>query len=59
MNASLQALVTEGKARILSRPSITTMSGQKANILIGGRIPIPTLPVTGRLLSTGGNTVSG
>lgn len=41
MNASLQALVTEGKARILSRPSITTMSGQKANILIGGRIPIP------------------
>lgn len=42
MNASLNALVTDGKARILSRPSITTMSGQKANILIGGRIPIPT-----------------
>lgn len=42
VNASLQALITTGKARILSRPSITTMSGQKANILIGGRIPIPT-----------------
>ena len=42
INASLQALVTNGKARILSRPSITTMSGKTANILIGGRIPIPT-----------------
>lgn len=49
MNASLQALVTEGKARILSRPSITTMSGQKANILIGGRIPIPTSAGDGQI----------
>ena len=49
LNASLQALVTEGKARILSRPSITTMSGQKANILIGGRIPIPTSAGDGQI----------
>lgn len=49
MNASIQALVTEGKARILSRPSITTMSGQKANILIGGRIPIPTSAGDGQI----------
>lgn len=49
INASLQALVTEGKARILSRPSITTMSGQKANILIGGRIPIPTSADDGQI----------
>lgn len=49
INASLQALVTEGKARILSRPSITTMSGQKANILIGGRIPIPTSAGNGEI----------
>lgn len=41
MNVTLQALINEGKARILSRPSITTMSGKTANILIGGRIPIP------------------
>jgi pilus assembly protein CpaC len=41
INASLQALINNGKARILSRPSITTMSGETANILIGGRIPIP------------------
>ncbi len=41
VNATLQALINNGKARILSRPSITTMSGETANILIGGRIPIP------------------
>ena len=49
INTSLQALVTEGKARILSHPSITTMSGQKANILIGGRIPIPTSAGDGQI----------
>ena len=41
VNVTLQELINEGKARILSRPSITTMSGKTANILIGGRIPIP------------------
>ena len=41
INATVRALVTQGKARILSRPSISTMSGEKARILIGGSIPIP------------------
>ena len=41
VNVTLQALINEGKARILSRPSITTLSGKTANILIGGRIPVP------------------
>ena len=41
MNATLQALINQGKGRILSRPSITTLSGKTANILIGGRIPVP------------------
>ena len=50
VNVTLQALINEGKARILSRPSITTMSGKTANILIGGRIPIP--------VSDGNGTVS-
>ena len=36
---SIQALVENGKARILSRPSLTTMSGEQATIQIGGRIP--------------------
>lgn len=41
VNVTLQALINQGKARILSRPSITTLSGKTANILIGGRIPVP------------------
>ena len=42
INAALNALINEGKARILSRPNITTLSGEKAKILIGGNIPVPT-----------------
>ncbi len=42
INATVRALVGQGKARILSRPSISTMSGEKAKILIGGSIPVPT-----------------
>ncbi|AJQ26828.1 type II and III secretion system protein family protein [Pelosinus fermentans] len=41
INATLQALITNGDAQILSQPSMVTMSGEKANILIGGEIPIP------------------
>ena len=49
INATVQALVSNGKAKILSRPSITTMSGQKADILIGGRIPVPTADGDGKI----------
>ena len=41
INATLNALITQGKARILSRPNISTLSGEKAKILIGGSIPVP------------------
>lgn len=41
INAALNALITKGKARILSRPNISTLSGEKAKILIGGSIPVP------------------
>ncbi len=41
INARLQALITNGKAQVLSRPNITTMSGRTAKILIGGQIPVP------------------
>ncbi|MBR2214567.1 MAG: pilus assembly protein N-terminal domain-containing protein [Selenomonadaceae bacterium] len=37
----VQALVRDNKARILSRPSISTMSGEEADIHIGGEIKIP------------------
>ena len=39
INATIHTLVTNGKARVLSRPNITTMSGEQATIQIGGQIP--------------------
>ena len=41
VNATLQALITNGDAKLLSQPSVVTLSGEKANILIGGQIPVP------------------
>lgn len=38
----IQAWAKNGKAKVLSRPNITTMSGEEAEILIGGELPIPT-----------------
>ena len=39
INATIHTLVSNGDARILSRPNITTMSGESAYIQIGGQIP--------------------
>ncbi len=39
INTTIHALVSDGKARILSRPSVTTLSGEQALIQIGGKIP--------------------
>ena len=47
LGMSIQALVETGKARILSRPSITTMSGEQATIQIGGQIPYTISNMTG------------
>ncbi len=41
INASLNLLVQKGKAKVLSRPSVSTMSGAKAKIFIGGQLPVP------------------
>ncbi|MDR7866086.1 MAG: pilus assembly protein N-terminal domain-containing protein [Sporomusaceae bacterium] len=38
---ALSALIKNGNARILSQPNLITLSGEKANILVGGEIPIP------------------
>ncbi len=42
VNFMIQALEKNGKIRVLSRPNITTLSGEEAEILIGGELPIPT-----------------
>ena len=39
INAQISALVEQGKAKILSRPSVITLSGEQATIQVGGEIP--------------------
>lgn len=41
IGATISALIKNGDAELLSAPNMVTMSGEKANILIGGEIPIP------------------
>ncbi|WP_026766803.1 type II secretion system protein GspD [Selenomonas ruminantium] len=45
-SAQLNALVSDGKAKILARPNITTIQGHEAVINIGGDVPVPTQTVT-------------
>ncbi len=39
--AKLNALITDGKAKMISHPNIVTLNGQEAIINIGGEIPVP------------------
>lgn len=41
INAQLNAMVSNGEARILSQPYIIAMSGDKAEVFIGGQIAVP------------------
>ena len=54
-SAKLNALVSDGKAKILARPNITTIQGHEAVINIGGDVPVPTQTVTERATT---NTVT-
>ena len=47
VNMTLTALTTKGKAKILSRPSVMTLSGEQATIQIGGRIPYTSVNANG------------
>jgi len=40
--AQVNALITEGKARILSKPKLVVISGEEASFLVGGEVPIRT-----------------
>lgn len=50
--ATLNALVTNGKAKILSRPNVTTVQGHEASINIGSSVPIPQESVTNSTTTT-------
>lgn len=42
VDVMIQALATKNKVKVLSRPNITTLSGEEAQVLIGGELPVPT-----------------
>ncbi len=46
-NLTLDALIQEGKARVLSRPRLSCLSGKEAKLLVGGEVPILSASVTG------------
>lgn len=50
IQAKINALITEGKARVLSKPKIVAKSGEEASFMVGGQIPVKTTTT-----SSGGN----
>ena len=50
--ATIQALVSDGKASVLARPNITTVQGREAVISIGGEVPVPTRQVADAVTTT-------
>ena len=51
-SAKLNALISDGKAKVLARPNITTLQGHEAVINIGGEVPVPTQTVTNSTTTT-------
>ncbi len=41
IGVQLEALEREGLAKVLAKPNLTALSGQEANFLAGGEVPIP------------------
>lgn len=50
--ATIEAMITNGKAEVLSRPNVVTLQGQEAVINIGGDIPVPTVSTTNSTITT-------
>lgn len=50
--ATVSFLIAEGKARVLSKPSIVVNNGESASLLVGGEIPVRTTTA-----SSGGSSV--
>ena len=40
-SAAIRALITDGKAKMLARPNVTTVQGREALINIGAEVPVP------------------
>ncbi len=53
INAQLNLLIQNGNAKLLSQPNMVTLSGEKANILVGGQIPVPVSTQNGQIALNG------
>jgi len=51
-NATLDMLIANGKAKVLSRPNIVTLQGREAVINIGGEVPVPEVSITNTTTTT-------
>ncbi len=40
LEATVNALLQEGKARLISKPRLVALSGKQASFLVGGEIPV-------------------
>ncbi|MBI3601822.1 MAG: TonB family protein [Candidatus Omnitrophica bacterium] len=56
--ATVNALLQEGKGRILSKPRLVVLSGKEASFLVGGEIPVVTTTTTGGGAGTTTSNVS-
>lgn len=50
--ATINALITDGKAKVLARPNITTIQGHEAVINIGGEVPVTETSVSNSVTTT-------
>ena len=50
--AKINALITNGKAKMLSRPHVSTLQGNEAVMSVGDRIPIPRVDVSNNITTT-------
>jgi len=53
LEATVNALVQEGKAKLISKPRLVVLSGKQASFLVGGEIPI-----ISNTVSTTGSTIT-
>ena len=51
--AAIRALVSEGKAKMLARPNVTTVQGREALINIGAEVPVPVVTTSNNVTTTG------
>ena len=51
--AAIRALITEGKAKMLARPNVTTVQGREALINIGAEVPVPVVTTSNNVTTTG------